>query len=144
MLEEYALLISAVALLVSVANFFLYYKQIKKTTGAGIQHELTNLPPYHSKEEKTTIKVKNIGNAVANIESTNLYFSWNADLILDLDYGCEEDMKYFLVPNEEKVFHQKLPEPPETGTCAIAIITEYDGNEKMDEFPISARKRVFI
>ena len=136
MFEEYALLISAIALVVSLVNLSLYYKQIKKTTAAAIKHELTNFPPYRSKEEETKIKIENLGNAVADIEATYLTFSWNEDLVLDLDYGCEEDEKYRLFPKEEKVFHQRLPEPAEDGLHTITIVTEYNGYEKEDNFKI--------
>jgi len=148
MFEEYALLVSAIALSISLINLILYYKQIRRTTVASIKHELTNLPPYGSTEDTTTITVKNVGNSIAEIRDSCLFFSWNEDLTFELDYGCGENEIYQLFPNEEKTFHKKLQEPPshvpEKGYHTITIVTNYDKYTKIDEFPIRARKKGFF
>jgi len=141
MYEQYSILISIIALVFSAFNLILYSRHIRRTTGAAIKHELTNLPPYNSVDSVTTIKVKNVGNAIANVEGTYLEFSWDKDLSIDLDYECEGE--YFLVPNEDKIFHKKLPDPP-SGSHIIGIVTSYDGLERKDAFPIQVVKGAVI
>lgn len=143
MLEEISILISVVALVFSATSLYLYYKQFKKTIGAAIKHELVNLPPYKSDEEETIIRIRNMGNAVANIEGSFLSFSWYDDLLVGLDWGFGEYEEITLTPNEEKVFYRRLPQPPDKeGKYIVKIETEYDGLTKDDEFPIRVRPRV--
>jgi hypothetical protein len=84
-----------------------------------------------------------LGNAVADIDSTYLTFSWNDDLRLDLDYRCGENEKYRLFPKEEENFYLRLPEPPNEGAFAITIITIYDGYVKVEEIPVHVRRGYF-
>jgi len=132
MFEEYSILISAIALVISIISLTISYRQYKRTIVATIKHELRNLPPYTSNEEETTIIVKNIGNAVAKIESTHLTFSWDKNLIVNLEYGVEEGLRR-LNPDEEWVFHKRLPEPSKDGLYTITIVTKYDGREKEEK-----------
>ena len=135
MLLEYSDLISIISLIISMINLFLYYKYIKKTTGPAIMHIIHNLPPY-SGDEETVITVKNVGNSTTKIDGTWLTFSWNDELIYDLDYECPEE-SFYLFPNEEKTFHKRLPTPLQQGKFIIKITTEYDKWEKTDSYPIT-------
>lgn len=139
MLAEVSVIISAIALVVSLYSLYLYNKQFEQTTGIAIQHQCNNLPPYHSDEDTTKIIVQNAGNAVALIESTQVYYSWNNNAIVHLDYECEEGEEYCLSPNESHTFYERLLQPPSKGKHELIIITRYDGIRKRERFPIRVK-----
>ena len=135
-LEYIGIIIGLIALLISIGNLVLYYKQYKRTVSAAIKHELKNLPPYKEETDFTTITVKNVGTADAKIESTYLSFSWDKDLIVDLDWEFDEYEEIVLGPNEEQTFQKRLPQPHEKGDHVITITTEFDGWDKKDKIRI--------
>lgn len=126
--------IAIAALLISLATFIFNYINKVQTTGEAINHEIINLPPY-KKGEVSIIKIKNDGNKRAIIDRSYLTFSWDKDLIVELDFETEEDETFELAPHECQVFQKKLPLPPDSGNYTIIINTEYGKFLKTDSFP---------
>jgi hypothetical protein len=106
MFDDYSLIISIIALGISIISLWLSYSRMKKTLLPAIEHKMSDLPPYSSEEKETKIEIHNVGNCVAKIDYTWLEFSWNPDLVVHFDYRIDgiDYREFVLAPNEKKHF----------------------------------------
>lgn len=138
---ETAEILAVISIIVSLGNLYLYYRFSSKSHKPAIKHIIENLPPYNSPEDKSTIRVKNVGTAQATINAIFMKFSWDNDLQLFLYDESDEPEEYtkrFLSPNEEITFRKRLPEPPhQKKDCFLIIKTDFDNTwDKEDKFEL--------
>jgi hypothetical protein len=128
--------VSVLSLVIAGVSAFLNYRFSSKSKVPSINHYLTNLPPYLSKEEKTEIKIRNEGTAQALIRCIFLEFSWDKDWVVHLyddQDEKEENNELFISPNETIKYYKNLPEPPENSREHVTVTTIYDNDMEKEE-----------
>lgn len=134
---QYSDILASLSLIVSFVSIYLSYYFSRKTARPAISYYCKDLPPYANKESETTITVKNVGTARAKINAVSLTFSWDKNLKLFLYDEKEHKRRYYLSPNEEEIFHKRLPEPPSEKPEILTITTKYDDSEaKQEDIPV--------
>lgn len=84
-------------------------EQVRNATFSPVaEFSLNNLPPYIEDNQMTELIITNKGNCRMDMPRTKIDYSWGGPARMLLDWGFDDS----LVPNESKIFHFRLPDPP--------------------------------
>jgi hypothetical protein len=122
------------AFILGVVNIYLYLLHRKETLLPVIRHRVKGLPPYRTENHVTTIKIINVGNAVANLITTHLEASWDDDLTILLEYPYVGNVK--LAPKKDAIIYTRLPVPNKPGDYTYYLITAIkEHGDTVDPYP---------
>ena len=110
----------------TVSNLYVVYKNLKivenkeKEKNPVIDIKVDNLPPYNDQNEKTTLRLKNVGTKATNPNlMTSLSCSWMPSISLKFNMPSED---YTLEPNEQIIWKFRLDENfPNSSTIYINV-----------------------
>ena len=113
----------------TIFNLYVVYKNLRivenkeKEKKPVIDIKVDNLPPYNNQNEKTILRLKNVGTKATtpNME-TSLSCSWMSSISLKFNMPSKD---YVLDPNEEIIWKFRLDENfPNSSTIYVEVLNE--------------------